>query len=371
MSKSKSTKQKAPPVDDDSAIAVAGSADDATEDAPVQLKWWMHLLGAFVAFHCIGAILMSAPSPEGSLRRSAWKEATAQAEFHAWAEGLRSVGVSITDADFEQLLWDVSREYVGMKSTILTPYRKYTQLSGARQGWRMFVAPHRNPSILHIDVEEKVDGHLKWRNVYGSTDGLLGPDRTTKGQWRSKELDHNRVRKTVFLAGWKFRRQRYRELSFWLAEKAALDFPDATRVRVRMYRYRTLTPDEVRTGQKEVGKWHSVKTFDLAKVRERLKKRAIIIAGVEDEDPELRRKEEAASESRREDRAKRKKRKETQRRKRRAAQAKRQKEKAAEAAKARISVEPSTLRVKSTPAPVVVPKKPAVPPMPQVREGAK
>ena len=218
----------------------------------------------------VGAVLMAAPSPEGSLRRSAWQEKTAQAEFHAWAEGVRSAGIDVTDAEFEEFLWTVGSKYVDIKRSVLTPYSAYSNYSGARQGWRMFVAPHRNPSTLNIDVEvPDQNGLLHWETVYGSRDGIMDADESYKGQWRAYQFRHNRMAKTVFLSAWSFRRSRYEEFSHWIAEVAAKDFPTATRVRTRLFEYRTLTPEEVRAGQREKGAFKSTKIFNLEEIRAR------------------------------------------------------------------------------------------------------
>lgn len=292
MSRSKKTRSR-----EEAENAPAATADDV----PKSFAWWQHLLAAFVLFHVVGAVLMAAPSPEGSLRRSAWKEPTAQAEFHAWAEGVRSMGIDVTDKEFEDFLWDVGKKYVDIKKTILTPYAKYAHYSGARQGWRMFVAPHRNPSTINVDIELPTDdGTYQWKNVYGSETGLLGPDHDYSGQWRSRQFRHNRVAKTIFLSGWKFRRNRYREFAHWIAEMAAKDFPNAKRVRIRMFRFKTLTPEEVMAGKVEEGRFHNTRTFDLDRIRKRQAKDAEILEKLKSESAEQRRAEEKQSEARRE-----------------------------------------------------------------------
>lgn len=343
----------------------AADSGVAPDDAPPEFRWWQHLLAAFVLFHITGAVLMAAPSPEGSLRRSAWKEPTAQAEFHAWAEGVRSMGIAVTDKEFEDFLWDIGKEYVDIKKTILSPYAKYAHHSGARQGWRMFVAPHRNPSTINVDIELPTDdGLYQWKNVYGSKNGRLGPDHDYRGQWRSHQFRHNRMAKTIFLSGWKFRRNRYREFAHWIAEVAAKDFPEAKRVRIRMYRFKTLTPDEVRAGKIEEGKFHNTRTFDLDRIRKRQAKDAEILKKLEAEDIEQRRAEEKQSEARREAKERReaaKKRKAE----RRAQKKKRQKERQ-KREKIRDAMEVRKQREQERRSP---PASSDVPPMPRADEG--
>ena len=53
------------------------------------------------------------------------------------------------------------------------------------------------------------------------------------------------------------------EFCAWLATRAAVDFPDATRLRVRYFKYRSPTPQEVRAGDIPDGAFQQDKMINL------------------------------------------------------------------------------------------------------------
>lgn len=215
-----------------------------------------HLVGAFVLLHVVAITLMAAPAPSGGMARSAWKNGTVQAEFAAWTARLNAWGVDITQDTLEDELWDIATVVMARRQAVLEPFMPYYRYLGTWQSWRMFVAPHRFPSRLSIDVssaERRTDD--AWEPVYLARDADL--------DWHAGQLDHDRMRAAVFRYGWPHYRSAYREFGTWTARQLAQERPEARWVRLRLYRYETPSPAQVRDNQRPAGKHHSTLFFDL------------------------------------------------------------------------------------------------------------
>jgi hypothetical protein len=100
----------------------------------------------------------------------------------------------------------------------------------------MFVAPHRYPARLEIEI----DRGRGWETVY------LG--RSTEHAWLQPWLDHDRFRAAVFRYSWKHYRHPRKQFADWAARLAAEEWPDATRFRLSFLRYKTPSPEQVRAG---------------------------------------------------------------------------------------------------------------------------
>lgn len=189
---------------------------------------------SLIAAHIIAVVGLAIPDAGGvALSRSAWQNPTVQAELKAWAERLTALGLETDTATLEHEVFSVATSWTEGLKWLRAPLRPYAELVGVRQTWRMFVAPHRHPAALHVDLEQ--DG--RWRAIQIA--------RSSEHDWRGHQLDHVRVRSMLFRYGWKRYRRHYRALAEWIADRAAEDFPAASRVRVRMYGFRTPTPQEV------------------------------------------------------------------------------------------------------------------------------
>lgn len=217
---------------------------------------WPRVRAALVGLHVLGVVLMATPSPAVGLRRSLWKEPTVQAEFKAWNERFRAVGFELGQEEMEDLLWDFATSWEKGRSILVAPFVPYGRYLGPSQSWRMFVAPHRYPTRLHVEIEEGGD----WRTVY--------VERSREHTWLGRAFDHDRMRSAIFRFGWPQYRRSWEQFAAWVADRAATDFPEATRVRVSMYKYRTLSPEEARAGQEPDGKFQQERVLDLASLRE-------------------------------------------------------------------------------------------------------
>jgi hypothetical protein len=218
------------------------------------MKWFAHVRALLVALHLLAVTLMALPSVGEGMFRSAWQAPTVQEEFADWTARLNRCGIPITQRQFEDDLFDTASAYESARGEALSPFGPYYDWCGTLQSWRMFAGPQRYPSRLEIDVEEGGS----WRPVYVKSD--------PKNAWLAVRLDHYRMRPFVYRLSW----YRYApefpdfdELARWVAARAAHDFPDASRVRVRFFNYRTPSPDEVKAGLPVTGEFTPDEVLDL------------------------------------------------------------------------------------------------------------
>ncbi|MCP4804306.1 MAG: hypothetical protein GY884_03075 [Proteobacteria bacterium] len=224
--------------------------------APPWLKSaWPHLRAAFVLFHVVALFLMAIPAPGGGMSKSAWADPTVQGEFQAWTERLNDMGADITVEELEDRLWSLATVYMEKRKTVLDPIAPYYRYTGTTQSWRMFVAPHRYPARLHIEVEEGGT----WREVYVM--------RSEEHAWRAEQLDNDRMRAAIFRMSWRPYRRIWVTFTEWAADRAAEDFPEATRIRLRFFKYKTQGPKEIAAGKELDGNWIQTVMLDLEQRR--------------------------------------------------------------------------------------------------------
>lgn len=202
------------------------------------IRRWPTIRAVLVAYHVVAVFVLSFPSPGSVMQRSSWKNPTVQNEFRLWSERLRGVGLSLTQAELEDHLWNLAQRYLEVRRVTDAPFHPYAQYAGARQSWRMFVAPQRYPVRVEVSVRE---GNGPWRLVYQS--------RSDQHTWLAEKLNRYRLRRAMFQTAWERERGAYLTFCDWLADQAARDFPEATELMVRQLRYRTPAPAEARAGE--------------------------------------------------------------------------------------------------------------------------
>ena len=196
-----------------------------------------HLRAFLVALHLAVVTFTAMPSVGGGMNRQAWKQPTVQGEFRAWSERLGSWGLAIPPEELEERAWTFALVYEKGRGKVIRPFRWYFEVFGVWQSWKMFVAPHRYPARLEIHV---TDDGKEWDPIYVA--------RSDEHEWMRRWFDHDRFRAALFRYAWDHYRATRREFAEWVADRAAVDFPEATQVRVSFMRYRTRSPDEVRSG---------------------------------------------------------------------------------------------------------------------------
>ena len=219
-------------------------------------RGWPHVRAAFVAAHILAVLILAIPDAAGpAARRSAWKNPTVQGEFDAWSRRLTALGVATSRDELEERVWVAATTWTRFTLALRRPLVPYGDCCGVRQRWRMFVAPQRHPSRLHVDLFE--DG--RWRPIW--------IERSGEYDWRAHQFDATRVRSMTFRYAWKEYERHYVQFGRWIAARAAEDFPAATKVRVRLYDFRTPTPEEVQRDAIPRGKFRQRITFELEEFR--------------------------------------------------------------------------------------------------------
>lgn len=203
---------------------------------------WAQVRGVLIPLHLFAITVMALPGP-AHLDRSSWKNPRVQLEFSAWAERLSGWGVALTPAELEDRLWITAETYTHVRGVLMRPFLPYYTYCGTRQGWQMFAGPDFHPTRLHIDLEERG----QWRNLYLEGD----PDHA----WQGRRLNHDRFRATLFNIVFYEDHGEYSQFAHWAAAQAAPEFPQATRLRVRLYRYPAPSPEEVRAGRRPAGEF--------------------------------------------------------------------------------------------------------------------
>jgi hypothetical protein len=202
---------------------------------------WPHLRALLISLHVLAVILGALPAPSGGMKRGAWRDPTVQDEFAAWRGRLAAVGLEVDAQTFEDELWAFATRFMAARAVVLKPFGPYYRHFGTLQTWRMFVAPHRYPARLHIDIYE--NGH--WVNVYEEQNP--GPD------WKQGLLEQDRFRSALFRYSWASYERSYRQFAAWIAKAAAVDYPEASAVRLRWFKYKTLPPAQAAAGVEPTG----------------------------------------------------------------------------------------------------------------------
>ena len=149
--------------------------------------------------------LQALPAPGGGMNKRDWASPTVQGEFQAWTTRLNRWGVSITQQELEQNLWDVAIQFMRIRRQAFAPYFGYSQNAGTWQSWRMFVAPHRYPSRLHIDILQMANGDRSMLRGQPPTIGVHINSTTTEyGRPCFVMVGTENIRRLVWIhsAGW-------------------------------------------------------------------------------------------------------------------------------------------------------------------------
>jgi hypothetical protein len=199
-------------------------------------RYWPHVRAVLVALHLLAVVILSIPSSAALTNRRGWESSNAKAEFRNWATRLQRVGWDVTPEQFESKLWAVNVAIGKWRDRVAWPFGHYARLTGARQGWQMFATPQKVPAELHVDV-------------------------LVDGQWQPL------VRQQLGRFARTFYPDRYEAVARWFATAAARDFPEATGVRVRLWRYASLPPEQVLAGRVPEGHYEHERVFEAESLR--------------------------------------------------------------------------------------------------------
>lgn len=188
------------------------------------------------------------------LRKEIWESEIGQRDLRVWSERLSWLGYD-TKEQFEQDLWSLAEAYADVNGAITRPFLFYERFAGVRQGWAMFSSPQQYPVEVHVDVMND----RGWEPIYRPL--------SEEYDFWAPQFRHHRARKLVGRLARGFRRDRYNGFTRMVATHVAEAFPDSRRIRVRLYRYSTLPPAEVREGLEPEGRYEHKRYFRTDELR--------------------------------------------------------------------------------------------------------
>ncbi|MEM7435134.1 MAG: hypothetical protein AAF436_08280 [Myxococcota bacterium] len=213
-----------------------------------------HLRAALISLHILAVLILTLPSSRQMLRREVWDRSSNQAAFAALADTFSWLGFESTE-DFDRWLWGVATRYVHVRDTISEPLVVYADLAGVRQGWAMFSRPRERPIQLQVDVASS----LRYQPIYQTG--------SREHDFRSRTFRQYRFRKLTGRLARHFDPVWYDPWSRWIARQAADGYPDAKRVRVRLYRHQTLPAEAVRAGEVPKGRFSDRRLYAAGELR--------------------------------------------------------------------------------------------------------
>ena len=222
---------------------------------PFRHPAWPHVRATLIALHVLSLVVLSLPDPGAVHNRARWKTANARSDLRQWAARFSSWGFETDERRLERDLWNLGTAYLTIQRPVAAPFVWYARLSGCRQAWRMFASPQRHPAELHVELEQGGT----WRTIYRP--------HSDEHAWNRDQFEHNRFRKFLGRFARGFIPRDYHETTRWVATKAAAEHPEATRVRIRLYRYDTLPPARVQAGEQPEGRYEHPAVFDAESLR--------------------------------------------------------------------------------------------------------
>ncbi len=222
---------------------------------PTRHPAWPHVRAVLIALHVISLVVLCLPNAGAVHDRRRWRTDNARADLRQWAQRLRSWGMDTDERRLARTLWSVGGAYLQVQRPLVAPFAWYARWSSSRQGWHMFASPQRHPAELHVDIER--DGH--WETIYRP--------HSDAHAWNREQFEHNRFRKFLGRFARGFVQSHYEHTARWVAARAAADNPNATRVRIRLYRYATLSPDQILSGATIEGRYERERVFDSEALR--------------------------------------------------------------------------------------------------------
>ncbi len=215
---------------------------------------WPHVRAVLILFHVLSMLVLSLPDA-GAFDDRRWQNDNARDDLRKMAERLNAWGWSTDATTLERDLRAAGKRYLHVQQSIAAPFEGYAALTGSRQGWSMFASPQRHPAELHVDIAQTGE----WRPLYRPQSEVHA--------WHRTQLEHNRFRKFLGRFARGFQVTHYDDAARWIATRAAVEHPDASRVRVQLYRYATLPPEQVRAGLKPSGRYEHTRVWDAGTLR--------------------------------------------------------------------------------------------------------
>ena len=219
-------------------------------------RLWPHLRLVFILYHLGAVVLYALPPPQEIDRPETWKKPSRQHALRSWSNFFAELGLEVSPAALEEAALSFGLKYVPLREAILRPFRPYVTYTGTRQGWLMFSRPQMKPAQLVIEISREGGD---WEILY-----IRNSDRYA---WRAAQFNHNRLRKLHGRLPRDSHRAAFEDLAQWIGRRAAEEFPDHTKVRVRLFRVETLSPEATRRGDEPETSVIRNRTLSLAGLR--------------------------------------------------------------------------------------------------------
>jgi len=198
--------------------------------APVvlpQRPWRERLRTYLLAGYVLLCLVFTLPGGSRFVNRDVWDSPHNRDQFTQWAATLNQLGFDVSAGAMKQWLWGFTRRYVRAHSELMRPLRWLPEQLGFGQSWRMFSNPQTTPSRLWVEID---DGN-GFEAIYVA--------RSTQHTWQQPFFEHHRVRKLLGRIGRGGRDAAYNALASWVAKRAFREYPQASKVRVRIYTWTT------------------------------------------------------------------------------------------------------------------------------------
>lgn len=191
---------------------------------------WMRagVITAVIAVHS----MIAAPSPRG-VDREDLRTLEGKEEIDRWRELLSSVGVEVTRRELSDEVVYWTHAVNDAHRSLRKPFVPWLRATGTGQGWALFASPDTWPHRLevYIYVEDR------WVPIYRRNDPAPDLD------FLDDVFRYRRVR-GIYDGSTEKQRVVYWNFSRWIAKKALIAHPDATKVRIQMVRTHTTLPWE-------------------------------------------------------------------------------------------------------------------------------
>jgi hypothetical protein len=193
------------------------------------------LLAVVVFVHGVAA----SPLPPSPTTAKALANPIAVEELDGWVRLLGGLGVTTNRAQLTELAVRSSVVTSELRGLVTKPFRPLMRITGTGQGWGLFTYPNTHPHRLVIEVERGGEFQVVYR--------ALDPEH----RYLEPQLTFRRVR-GVYDDNASKVRPSYESFARWVARRAFADWPDATRVRVKMIRTHVVTPGQKPDPKSEV-----------------------------------------------------------------------------------------------------------------------
>jgi len=197
------------------------------------------LVAVFFVWHAVSMAVGAVPTPGAGLNRAAWSQPTVQAEFALWAARLGTESAALQDG-----VYDVAVGFEAVRRAANVPFRGYAAWTHTRQGWQMFVAPHRFPTRLQ----------LRARGIGRDWDTIFeegNPDAT----WRGERFATERVRASVFAWGWPQFKRRWASACAGFGRDLFADRPELDELQCRYAQVQSPSAAQVLAGVEPEPTW--------------------------------------------------------------------------------------------------------------------